>query len=335
MMKRGLACLLLLVATQTSAYGDDAGPCSLAFYKLVQSAEPVSLARAEYPLEWEGQIPPYIDRERIVPALKQIFRRISAQGAHRPPPMRLEYPLADNLADERELISTKILRSLEARIPGSQNESGILLPGTSVEEGGGSPVIRYSRADGKQIFFRPFTDPELVSCNVPRFTFAASLLNRRMGLNTVPGARFGRIEGKLGVISEEATGLAPKTLATEDPNVFKNPVARADAEAFEFLVGNPDARAGNLHLDDSGNIQVFDHGRAWSPWLPNSTPWTWHRPPLKYSRRFIEALRGLDRQTLQREFSDYLTELEIEGLLFRRQILLEDRELRGASALLD
>ena len=109
-----------------------------------------------------------------------------------------------------------------------------------------------------------------------------------------------------------------------------------NAAAFEFLLENSDAieintaTSGNW-IPRSGRIEVFDHDKAFNPWIediPKSTFETTSLPD-KYTRGFISSLNKLTPEIIIENFSSLLTSLEIQALFIRRLIILKDVQLRN------
>ncbi|MGK5085074.1 hypothetical protein WDW37_17440 [Bdellovibrionota bacterium FG-1] len=141
-----------------------------------------------------------------------------------------------------------------------------------------------------------------------------------------------------------------------------------DVEAFEFLVGNGDVHATNFTYDSKGGtVQVFDHNMALSydslpemipePLIPTMAKMTkgynfGQQLPGKYAESFVHQLenmgqkngqmghlsaenaRATARNFLKAQVGSYLSSDEIEGILIRREMMLEDIKQRGPSAIL-
>ncbi len=188
-----------------------------------------------------------------------------------------------------------------------------------------SLVIRV-RSNGfvGQKYFRPI---DQLRPEVPRRTFAASLLSAALRLAVSPRAQLAYVDGKPGVLSEPAAGLTgalPQILRGR----WSNP-RYADAMAFVFLLGDSDASTFNSKTGLlSGARTFFDAGEAFQPRLVLTREAS--RLPNKYTPSFLKSLRAFDPAALQ----GLLTGPELDALLFRRDLLLKDAARRGDAALL-
>lgn len=189
--------------------------------------------------------------------------------------------------------------------------------------GHGNSEVYEIKSFGKSEVFRPMTDnPD--TARVVRRTFAASLLNKHMGLDTVPEARLAKIGDEFGVISAYAPDSRLRKLFVGKK---AKPESQADAQGFEFLIGNFDiAQDENYSVLLNGQMKVYDHDKAFGPGIPDHLPGyeVGSALPERYTARFIEALRLLDEANLKKVAGKHLSKDEIAGVLFRRDVMLED-----------
>ncbi len=162
----------------------------------------------------------------------------------------------------------------------------------------------------------------------PRFTLAASSLNQRLGLHTVPHAKLISFQGRMGVLSDEAKGDPP---AFEDVNFdtkeFRSIAKQSalDAWAFEFLVGNSDASFKNMRVEPSKReVQVFDHGHAFWPGILRVSWRNWGESlPPELNESFRENLEALTDYEIGEILRPLLSPIEIQGVLLRKKLLLQ------------
>lgn len=201
----------------------------------------------------------------------------------------------------------------------------------AADTGYSGQVFQYRAAPGGPIqgYFRP------ASGHAARLTYAASGINEMMGLDTVPRSRLARINGQLGVLSDPAPGrLGYASLSAAQA------ASRSDAEAFEFLIGNADAHGKNFNYDPlTKKIQVFDHDGAFSnsPAMPISRQYPMgFSLPDHYSPEFLRAIQDPQFEAQVRaRFGAHLTPAEMDALLFRREVILEDLREKGPAARLN
>jgi hypothetical protein len=148
-----------------------------------------------------------------------------------------------------------------------------------------------------------------------------------MGLDVAPRSRIVRIGDQLGVASEFVEGV---------PRVSSRMGSASSVDelaAFEYLLGNGDAHGNNIRIDSGGHARSFDHAMAFMPYLATDSGVLARNlgsvPPQTYSPRVLAALRGLTRETLVREIGQFVTEAQIDTLLFRRDLMLRAAELRA------
>lgn len=190
---------------------------------------------------------------------------------------------------------------------------------------------------------------------VIRKTIVAYTLNRWLGLKSVPDTWAGSLNGQLGIFSEFIPfDIADNTWTYEiNSNApgFRN---FHDLQAFEFLIGNDEAS----HLPNvktrtentRGSIShwrsmpalteldpvVIDHDAALIPGLNPDSLWSnslGHRLPTFYTKTFIEHLKVLTPAILIDRLSSQASMVEIQGILFRRALMLKDIELQGDKVL--
>lgn len=98
---------------------------------------------------------------------------------------------------------------------------------------------------------------------------------------------------------------------------------------FDQLIYNLDRNLGNLLITKDWQIWMIDHGRAFRP----------HKGLLNEAniprgeRRLLQRLQALDRATLDRALGEYVGRQEIEGLLARRDLIVQHFEKLGEPAL--
>lgn len=189
---------------------------------------------------------------------------------------------------------------------------------------GKNEVLQVTFQDKKQVF-RPVDPNDATTVKVVERTYAASALNQRMGLNTVPKAEFAVIRNRSGVISE----IAPQSWVRKAFRENKpNPRSEANARGFEFLVGNQDVHAHNYHVDRKGNLKVFDHDQAFSVKDVDTYDFGSQLPEF-YTKEFADGLKALDQDSIHDIVGGILTDDELVALLKRRTLLLDDIARKG------
>ena len=172
-----------------------------------------------------------------------------------------------------------------------------------------------------------------------KFNIAGYLLDKIMDLNMIPVSVNRNFQGK----GAAFTWWVDDVLMTEGDRVKKKLTA-PDLErwnrqiyivrVFDQLIYNTDRNLGNLLITKDWTVWMIDHGRAFRMMKTLRNPGNL----VKCDRKLLDALRKLDRSTLEKELMPYLGKLEIEGLLARRDLIVQffDKEVaaKGEQAVL-
>jgi hypothetical protein len=96
---------------------------------------------------------------------------------------------------------------------------------------------------------------------------------------------------------------------------------------FDQLIANTDRNLGNLVICKNWDIWMIDHTRAFRARRDLINPANLQR----CDRTLLERLRKLDYATLEAAFKPHVTKTEIEGLLARRDRIVEyfDAQVRA------
>jgi hypothetical protein len=88
---------------------------------------------------------------------------------------------------------------------------------------------------------------------------------------------------------------------------------------FDGLIYNTDRHPDNLLISDSFDVRLIDHSRSFRPnaELRNKSDLN------RFPRSLLTKIEKLDKTAVTRELGDYLSLTQIEGLMKRRQLLLD------------
>jgi len=190
-------------------------------------------------------------------------------------------------------------------------------------------------------YFRPMAG-EHGSSKAAR-TLAAYVVDQSLKVDTVPVSKWAEVNGRLGTISDVAQGRAPVLGMKE--LIAQGQVDRVSAYncmAAEFLRGNVDGSKRNTRIDSKGVMRVFDHDFAFSTGLSPIKSHVIEHPsdilvgvdlPDFYTKEFAKNLEQWTPQKIRKKLEFLITDAEIEGVIFRREILLKDMQLRPQSIL--
>jgi hypothetical protein len=169
-------------------------------------------------------------------------------------------------------------------------------------------------ADGKPI---PWRDDF-------RHNIAAYKLDRLLKLNMIPPS-VQRNMGKLPAaftwwvddVSMTESDREKKEIPPPDPDAWKK--QRNLATTFDQLIYNVDRNTGNLIILKDWTLVLIDHTRAFAP----NTRLMDRSDFDRCSRPLLDALRKLDADTLTGLLKPYLTKQQIDGMLFRRDLIVK------------
>ncbi len=165
-----------------------------------------------------------------------------------------------------------------------------------------------------------------------KFNLAAYLLDQILELNMIPVT----VERKVGGRAAAVTWWVDDVLMTELDRKQKN-VSPPDAErwnrqmyilrVFDQLIANTDRNLGNVVITNNWDLWMIDHTRAFRSYKTLLEP----KNLVKCDRSLLAAMRKLDKDTLKDKLGKYLNGMEIDGLLARRDKIVEIFEEKVAS----
>ncbi|SVB14482.1 uncharacterized protein METZ01_LOCUS167336 [marine metagenome] len=156
------------------------------------------------------------------------------------------------------------------------------------------------------------------------FECAAYALSGILGINNIPPVVIRKVKGKTGTaqiwIEHAMTegDRRKKKVAPFDPVRWAQDWQMV--EMFDNLIYNDDRNSGNIIIDQTFNVWMIDHTRAFREYSDL------RESPEKYlkqvERGVWNRLRTLDDEAIERVLDPFLQVYEIEGLLKRRQKLV-------------
>ncbi len=157
-----------------------------------------------------------------------------------------------------------------------------------------------------------------------KYNIAAYRLDKLLKLNMVPVSVERKVSGYTGALTWWVDNVAmmereriKKKLTPPKPYDWVTQMQKV--QVFNELVYNTDANLGNLLVTESWELRMIDFTRAFRVHKKL-------RDPQKLTRidsGLYETLRGLNAETLERELGAYLSDPELEGLLARRDRILD------------
>lgn len=169
-----------------------------------------------------------------------------------------------------------------------------------------------------------------------QFNVAAYRLDRLIGLNMVPVSVERRWSGDLA----SYTWWVDDVLTDEEGRIKKN-LSAPDAVAwyeqihhirlFDQLIRNMDRNQGNMLITTDWRIWAIDHTRAFRTGKDLRNPSYIRR----IDRQVLERLKAMDRDGLRKGLGPFLRDEEIDGVLARRDVIVQLLEGIGPPAVFD
>jgi len=175
-----------------------------------------------------------------------------------------------------------------------------------------------------------------------KWEIAAYRLDKYLGLNMIPPIVMKRFRGDRGSCSldygntitlrqKKAQDLKPSSGAQV---ASLNRVTYLQ-RAFDNLIANSDRNEGDVLYTKDWRMILIDHSRAFSTskkytkkllFDENSKPAP--KPMKRLPRAFVEKLRSMNPGTIKEAVGEYLTNREIECVLIRRDLIIENLNKR-------
>jgi hypothetical protein len=166
-----------------------------------------------------------------------------------------------------------------------------------------------------------------------KFNLAAYILDRLLNMNMIPAT----VERKVGKRPAAVTWWIDDVLMNEKERLRrqeKPPVPERDrwncqifiVRVFDQLIANKDRNYGNIIITKGWDIWIIDHTRAFRPYKELLAP----DDLVRCDRALLEGMRRLDKRTLVERLGAYLTNMEIDGLLARRDRIVEFFDKKAA-----
>jgi hypothetical protein len=245
--------------------------------------------------------------------------------------------LAPDLTDgqkEQFLLPAKILErhKLSEGITGSER--------ATLSDGQVTHDVHLQFVDIYRREFRGITGTQLHFRDSYKYNIAAYRLDRMLGLNMVPVSVERKVGGRTGAV----TWWVDDVLMSETKRI-KNEVEPPDVSAWNDQVYQTRVFYELVHETDYRNFDNVLITNDWKLWMIDFTrafrtvkALLDKRSLVRIDRRFYEGLKALNQPALTEELGSCLTNMEIRGLLARRELILEifDKKIaeKGESAVI-
>jgi hypothetical protein len=156
-----------------------------------------------------------------------------------------------------------------------------------------------------------------------KFNIAAYRVDRIMDLQIVPVCVPRRVNGKevaldwwVDNVQFDEEGRRDKKIEPPDPNYWTRQLNTV--RDFDQLIYNEDRNQGNLLIDTNWKLWAIDHSRAFRSNTTVRDPKVLRR----VSNKMMLAMKNLNAQVLRDNLLPYITEENIQGLLARRDFMI-------------
>jgi hypothetical protein len=168
------------------------------------------------------------------------------------------------------------------------------------------------------------------------FNVAGYKVDRLIGMNMVPPSVERRWNYKDAaftwwlddVMMDEEARLKQKS---EPPNTNVWNQQMQMVRVFDELIANVDRNLGNLLITNDWRLWPIDHTRAFRTNRELKKPANVTRA----DRAVIERMKALDKETLRKATSRYLTTFQVDAILARRDAIVKRLDSLGSGALYD
>jgi hypothetical protein len=157
-----------------------------------------------------------------------------------------------------------------------------------------------------------------------KYNMAAYELDKLLELNMVPVSVERKVGGQMAAVTWWVDGVAVTELdrkkkKMEPPDLKSWNQQMYVCRVFDQLIYNTDRNLGNLVITKDWKIWMIDHTRAFRRMKDLQNP----KNLVQCDRRLLAMLRGLDKDDLNQKLGRYLTTMEIEAILGRRDKIIK------------
>ncbi len=156
-----------------------------------------------------------------------------------------------------------------------------------------------------------------------KYNVAAYRLDKIMNLNMIPVSIERKVGGRTGAVTwwvdnTAMTELERKAKHLEPPDQDAWNRQMYCVRVFDQLIYNTDRNLGNLVIDKDWTMWMIDHTRAFRA----NTTLLSVANLVKVDRHMLAEIRKLNEPTLKAELKPFLNDMEIKGLLKRRDLIV-------------
>jgi hypothetical protein len=231
---------------------------------------------------------------------------------------------------EQFLRTAKVIRTR----PASKGITGVLRATLQSEDGSLTHDAAFQKIDDKKTEFKTDRGTEINFRDSYKFNLAAYKLSLMLGLDMIPPHVERVYSGSTGSLSwwvddvmmDEGEMTKKKV---KPPNQNEYNAQYSIMQIFNQLIYNVDPNVGNMVITKDWKIWMIDQSRAFR------LHETLENPKLlnMCERGLLARMKALDEESLKRELGEYLTAMEIKGLLKRRDKIVAFFDKQGPAKL--
>lgn len=260
-------------------------------------------------------------------------RTMIAGGLGLPCALLAQTPAAAGLSEEQKakfLLGAKVLRAKGS----PQGITGTLH--ATLSDGTLTHDASIQSIDESKSTFQTAMGTELNFRDTWKFNLAGYKLDRLLGINMVPVTVERKHKGSASsftwwiddVLMLELDRIKKKL---QPPDVASWNSQMEIVRVFDQLISNTDRNLGNLVIDKQWQIWMIDHSRAFRMHHEVREP----KNLTRCDRALLAKMKELTEPQLKAAMGEYLNKMEIEGLLARRDRIVNHFEDKGAGFLYD
>jgi hypothetical protein len=156
-----------------------------------------------------------------------------------------------------------------------------------------------------------------------KFNIAAYELDKLLDLNMVPPCVERKVGGGAAAVSwwvdDALMELDRQKKKIQPPNSMRWNQQKSMYQVYDQLIYNTDPNQGNILYTKDWQIWVIDHTRAFRKFKTLENP----KILSHCDRKLLEKLRGLSKDVLDQKLKPYLSDMQIEGILARRDLIVK------------
>ncbi len=253
-------------------------------------------------------------------------RMLIRSGALLAPFLLLAQAPPDPATMEKFLKTAKVVSSKELSEGITNSRKAVLSDGTLTHDAHVQTVNEF-----KPVFNSP-SGSELNFMDSYKFNIAGYVLDRMLDIGMIPMS----VDRRVGGTSASVTWWVDNALMTEKERYQKN-VQPPNPEAwnkqmqvvrvFDELIFNTDRNLGNLVITKDWDIWMIDHTRGFRQAKTLRNP----KQLSKCDKHLLAKMKELNKADLNKAMKGYLNSMQIDGLLARRDIIVQFFEKEAAA----